>query len=162
MVIFDERYKPWLIEDIHTPVMIDYFWVLDIKERDFMISKLTMLEEHQCAVLALKILDWVIEVPTDWNILVYSEETSQLDLVTAAEASRGRFDAVVFQHKNDRVLPGRIIPQEYIQAHSVVTPSFKKTEMLCHAIGPDYWVCLSPSDGYNKYLDNAVIGDLYE
>ena len=160
MVISDENSFPILIDNISTPLKMDYFWVLDLERRDFALSKIEVLEEHQTPILVLKIFDYSVEIPANWNILVYSKETSQLDIVEVSEISRGNFTAFVFDHKKDVNLPGYIRVIHYEPKGSIQTPALNKYQMLCHHLGPKYWICISPIDNYNKYLKDATIGDI--
>lgn len=161
MVISDENSYPIIVDSIHTPIGVDYFWVLNLESRDFGLTKLEVLEEHaDTPILVLNIFGYVVEVPADWNILIYSEDTSQLDIVSIAEVSRGNYTAFVFNHTKDTNLAGNIQVVEYIMSGSVHTPSINKMQMLCHHLGRKHWVCLSPVDNYAKYLKGATIGDI--
>jgi hypothetical protein len=160
MIISDENSKPIIIDSINNPIVSDYFWVLDLQDIDFRLTKFLVNEEIHTPSLALNILGYVIELPTSWNILVYSEETSQLDIVSVSEVTRGDFIALVFDHKNNKILPGQISAIAYNNYSPIHTPSLNKAQMLCHALGPDCWVIVSPTDSYNKYLKNCIAGDL--
>jgi hypothetical protein len=160
MIISDENYFPIVIDSVETPLIIDFFWTLNLAERDFMLSKLLMNEEMTTEALDLNIDDYMVSIPTSWNILIYSEETSQLDIVEAYELTHNNFTALAYNHKTDRVYPAPIKVMDYHISTKIYSPSLHKTQMICHAIGPDHWICLSPTDNYNKYLKNATIGDL--
>jgi len=160
MVISDENSSPILIDNISTPLRMDYFWVLDLEKRDFCLTKIEVLEEHITPILVLKIFGYAIEVPANWNILVYSEDTSQLDIAEVSEITRGNFTAFVLDHADNTNRPGYISVIDYKPRGSIQTPSLNKYQMLCHHIGPKFWVCVSPIDNYNKYLKDATIGDI--
>jgi hypothetical protein len=161
MVISDENYFPILIDNIEVPTKTDMFWTFNLENKDFMLNPLQMFEELTCEnVLVMNILGYCVEVPSYWNLLIYSEDTSQLDIHEIHEISRGYFTAVVFDHKRNRVIPGPVRIIDCLRYHKVQTVSLHKNSMLCYPLGYDYWVCLAPSDNYNKYLKNAVIGDL--
>jgi len=160
MVISDENYFPILIDNVEIPTKTDMFWTLNLEHRDFMLSPLLMFEELTTKILIMKILDYVLEVPADWNLLIFSEETSQLDILEISEVSRGYFTSLVFNHKKNRIVPGHVSFLNYYPEYKVQTVSIHKNSMICHALGPDHWICLAPSDNYNKYLRDAVIGDL--
>ncbi len=160
MIISDESSFPIIIDSIETPLITDYFWVLDLEAKDFRLNPLQMNEELHTPSLLLNILGYAIEVPANWNLLVYSEDTSQLDLVEISELTSGNFTAVVYQHKKDRIHPGPVRVMNYSPNAKIHTPSLHKTHMLCHALGPDHWICLSAADNYNKYLKNAIVGDI--
>lgn len=160
MVISDENYYPILIDSIHTPLLTDYFWVLDLKERDFFLTELKVLEEHITPILVFKIMGYAFEIPADWNIMIYSKDTSQLDIAEASEICRGDFSSLVYDHQKDRVVEGPVHVIDYKPREYIHVPSLNKTQMLCHALGPKHWICISPTDNYNKYLKNAVLGDI--
>lgn len=160
MIISDENYFPILIDSVDTPLTIDYFWTLNLEHRDFMLNPLIMNEEMTTPSLELNISDYHIEIPTSWNILVFSEDTSQLDIVEASDLTRNSYTALAFNHKTNRIFPALIKVMNYNLTSKIHSPSLHKTQMLCHAIGPEHWICLSPTDNYNKYLKNATIGDL--
>lgn len=160
MIIFDENTKPILIDSINTPLRTNYFWILDLEEQDFKLQKIEMLEEHITPILVLSIFGYAIELPSDWNILIVSPETNQLDLVEVSELTRGHFQIFVYKHENNKIaMPNsRII--HYEERGILQMPSVSKNQMLCHAIGPDSWVCISPVDNYNKYIKGLIANDL--
>ena len=87
MVIADETSYPILIDSIDTPLSTDHFWVLDLEKRDFMLNDLVMLEEITTPVIAFNVAGFVVEAPADWNIMIYSPETSQIDIIEVSDLS---------------------------------------------------------------------------
>jgi len=160
MVISDENSYPILIDNISVPIKTEYFWTLDLEQRDFVLSKLEVLEEHVTPILVIEIFGYAVEIPAHWNILVYSKETSQLDIAELSEITRGNFTAFVFDHQKNINVPGYIRVVDYKARGAIQTPSLNKFQMLCHHLGPKYWICISPIDNYNKYLKGAAIGDI--
>lgn len=163
MVISDENSFPILIESIDTPTLTEYFWVLQLSMdgiMDFTLQPLTMFEEHTTRTLEFTINGYLIEAPTNWNILVFSEDTAQLDVAEISDLTRSKFTAVVYNHKTGKIEAGPITVVDYhIESH-IRNPSLNKHTMLCHHVGPDDWICLAPTDNYNKYLKDALVGDL--
>lgn len=160
MIISDENSSPIIIDSISTPISTSRCWVLDLEQRDFMLAKIEVLEEHITPVLEFEILGYHIELPANWNILVYSRDTSQLDIAEVSEITRGHFTSFILNHHKNINVPGYITAKNYKQRVAVHTPSLNKYQMLCHHLGPDMWVCVSPIDNYNKYLKGAAIGDI--
>lgn len=160
MVISDENYFPILIDNVEVPTKTDMFWTFNLEAKDFMLSPLYMFEELTTPILIMNILGYSLEVPSDWNLLIYSEETSQLDILEISEISRGHFTSVVFEHKTNNIIPGPISIIDYKPVYKIQTVSLNKNSMMCHPLGDEYWICLAPTDNYNKYLKNTVIGDL--
>lgn len=160
MIIFNEETKPIYIDSIVTPLLTSHFWVLDLEEKDFKLSKLEVLEEHITPMLVISIGGYAIELPADWNILICSPETNQLDVVEISELSRGHFRVFTFQHKNNKILNFPVKVIHYESRAVLQMPSIGKNQMLCHALGETAWVCVSPVDNYNKYLKGTIANDL--
>lgn len=160
MVISDEHSRPILIDSIDTPIATDYFWVLDLVNRDFMLQELVMLEEITTPVLAFNVDGYLIEAPADWNILIYSPDTSQIDIIEISELSRGNFSAFLMDHKLNRVNKNVINVIDYNPCGTIHVPTMNKNFMLCHTAGPHHWVCISPTDNYVKLLKDCAVGDL--
>lgn len=160
MIIFDEYTKPILIDSINTPLRTNYFWVLDLEEKDFKLQKIEMLEEHITPILVLSVYGYAIELPADWNILIASSETNQLDVAEISELTRGHFQIFTYRHENNKInMPASKIIH-YQEKGIIQMPSIAKNQMLCHAIGPDMWICVSPVDNYNKYIKGMIANDL--
>lgn len=160
MVISDENSYPVLIDSIETPLMTDYFWVLDLTRRDFVLTELLVLEEVITPVLAFNVNGYVIEAPADWNILIYSPETSQLDIIEVSELTKGDYSAFLFDHTMNKINKNVINVIDYNPMGVIHTPIMNKNVMLCHTVGPKQWVCISPTDNYTKLLKNATVGDI--
>lgn len=163
MVISDENSFPILLDSIDTPTITKYFWVLQLAldgEMDYTLQELVMFEEQTTPTLEFLIGGYLVEAPTNWNILVYSEETAQLDVAEISDLTRSRFTAAVYLHRSGKVVPGVIRVIDYHREAHIRNPSLNKHTMLCHHVGPEGWICLAPTDNYNKYLKNSVIGDL--
>jgi hypothetical protein len=160
MIISDENSEPILIDNILIPTNLNYFWVLNVEERDFKLQELKTLEEYTCPALILKIFNYAIEVPANWNILIFSPETHQLDIACAYELCKGDFFPFLYNCKNDKLEYQTASVIDYAPKSLVRSPSFNKNEMLCLHVGPMRWICTSPVDTYNKYLKNCTVGDI--
>lgn len=160
MLIFDTNASPVIIDSIHTPVATDYLWVLDLDMMDFTLAPLTVLGEIVCPSLEVLIKGFKFILPADWNILVYDRETSQLDVIQLAEAAGKEFTAFTYGPTKLSPSPAIIAVTNYMLEYKNVRPILNKHQMLCHPIGPDEWITISPSDTYNKYLKDKVVGDL--
>lgn len=163
MIFLDEHNIPIMIESIDIPTISEYFWSFNLKEMDFMLTPIKTFEELETESLIVSVMGYVIELPANWNVLIYSPETSQLDVIEIYRLAKHPFDLLIYNHRNDRVESGgRASVLDYFSSSKLRTPSLHKNTMLCHALGPDHWVCVAPTDNYNKYLKDKVIGDLYE
>jgi hypothetical protein len=163
MVISDENSFPILIDSIDTPTTTDFFWVLQLAlhdEIDFTLQQLVMFEEQTTPTLEFTIDGYLLEAPTNWNILVYSEETAQVDVAEISDLARSKFTALMYIHETGKILPGDIKVIDYHREAHIKNPALNKHTMLCHHVGQAAWVCLAPTDNYNKYLRNTLVGDL--
>lgn len=156
MLISNENSKPILISSIDEPLNTDYFWVLDLEERDFKLSKLLMLEEFIAPTLTINIKGHAISLPADWNILVYSDETSGVDMVQVSDLTKSSFSLFLLSHKNNKIIENSVKVIAYDTQSTVRTPSFNKNLMLCHPIGEAAWIMVAPTDTYNKYLKEPI------
>ena len=160
MIILDEHSKPIMLDNIDIPFPVSHFWALDLEIMDFTLKELVLSEELTTKTLSIVINDYAVEAPADWNILVYSPETSELDVVEFSDLTKHSFSAFVFNHKTDRLVENVVRVVDYNQMANVQTPSLIKNTMLCHPLGYNMWVCIAPTDSYNKYIKGRVIGDL--
>lgn len=162
MIITDINYSPIEINDIEVTNSTQEFWVLNLVMRDFTISPLVTFEEITCkSAYILEINETIIQIPDYWNILIYSEETSQLDIVDIETFTTKNFKPVVFNFKKNRIDEVYYKVIDNIKNIKIQTVTIPKTCMLCHPIDIDKWICLSPNDNYNKYIKDGLLGDLY-
>lgn len=160
MLIFDEHSHAIIIDSVSTPLTTDYFWILDLPNLDFTVAPLLMLEETVGPTHMLNILGFTFPLPTTWSMLVFSEETSQIDVVEVKDLPGNDFTAMVYGPNESRANPGKIRALDYDTKYANYGPSLNKQQMLCHPIGPDLWVNVAPTDVYNKYLKEKIVGDL--
>lgn len=160
MLVFDDKATPLILDDIHVPTAADHFWVLDLNLLDFTMTPLLVLEEHASEGVTVCIQEFEFTLPSNWNMLVYDEETYQLDVVSIGKLAGKEFTAAISGPLLSTIHPGKIMVTDYYPYFCDVTPSLTKHQMLCHPISPGTWVNIAPSDGYNKYLKDAYVGDL--
>jgi hypothetical protein len=160
MLIFDNNSQPIIIDNITAPVVSDHFWVLDLMLRDFTLTPLNVLEEVVCPTVVLRVEGFDFAVPAGWNILVYDPETTQLDTVELSEAAGREFTALVYGPTLSTPRAGHVSVVDYFIEYKNVNPALNKHQMLCHPIGPNAWVNITPSDAYAKYLKDMSVSDL--
>ena len=160
MLIFDENSHPVIIDSLTTPLTTEYFWVLDLEQMDFTITPLLMLEEIVGPTITLQIKGFEFNLPANWNMLIYSSDTSQLDIVDIGELAGRDFTSLIYGPNTNIVHQGHVTVTDYHPQEINYTPSLSKHQMLCHPIGPDEWVNVAPFDVYNKYLRDCVVGNI--
>lgn len=160
MLIFDENSHAIIIDSVSVPLTTNYLWVLDLVIMDYTVIPLLMLEEIVSPTMTIEIKGFKFDLPTTWSILVYSEETTQIDVVEVKKLPGNDFTAMIYGPNNSQVQAGKIKVTNYDAEKFNHGPSLNKHQMLCHPIGPDLWVNVSPSDVYNKYLKDCTVGDI--
>lgn len=163
MLIYDEDNRTILLDSIHTPTPTEYIWVFDLNLMEYTLTQLVNLEEIISPAMQLDIGGFQFFVPTYWNMLVFSEETSQLDIVTVDELAGKEFTAFVVETMPTGNLKHRgatVTITDYNPNYCSVVPQLGKHHMLCHPVSPTKWINIAPSDTYNKYLKELVIGDI--
>lgn len=161
MLIFNENVNPIILDSIHTPTNITHFWILDLALMDFTLTDLKVLEEIQCPTIRLQIKNFQFDLPANWNMLIFDDETMQLDVVELSEVVGGDFTAFIYGPDKSTIYGEKVYGIDYFPQAVNVAPMLNKSQMLCHPIASDVWINISPSDTYNKYLKNRVIGDLF-
>lgn len=163
MLIFDDNEQTIILDNIYTPTPVDYMWVLDLSIMDYTLTPLLVLEEIVCPSIKVQIRGFEFWLPSNWNILVFSDETLQLDVVEISELAGREFTAFVYDISNPRIVnyhTGLCTVIDYMPERVHTGPQLNKHQMLCHPIGPQEWVNITPSDTYNKYLKELVVGDI--
>lgn len=160
MLIFDENTTPIIIDNIYTPILTESFWVLDLGIRDFKLTPLTILEEIVAPTMELMVYGFRFCLPASWNLLIVDDDTSALDIIQVSELAGKEFRAFLYGPTRSRAENTVVSVVNYYPSYPNVGPSLNKQHMLCHPVGPGTWINVSPADTYNKYLKNAVSGDL--
>lgn len=160
MLIFDKDNEAVILESIYAPTLADHFWVLDLNMLDFTLSPLLVLEEIVGPSIQILINGFQFILPANWNILVCDPESMQLDVIEVAEVAGKEFSAMLYGPNHSMVQTATIAATDYFPSYANIGPSLNKHQMLCHPVAPETWICISPSDTYNKYLKDLVSGDL--
>jgi len=160
MLIFNEDNDAIILDSIQGPTLSEYMYVLDLTLMDFTLAPLLIFEEVICPSISISIKGFTFELPANWNILVTDEETTQLDVVEVSELAGKEFKAMIYGMNMSRPELGKITVNDYFPNFQNIGPSLNKYQMLCHPISPDAWVNVAPSDSYNKYLKEKLVGDI--
>ncbi len=160
MLVFDENSQPLIIENIYTPTLTSHIWLLDLSIMDFTLAPLGILEEITCPSVTISVCGFTFVLPAYWYILVYDEETTQVDTIRVEDLSGKEFVALGYGPNKTKAFPAKITVVDYNLQYKNAGPSLNKHQMLCHPIGPNTWINISPTDVYNKYLKDVIIGDI--
>lgn len=160
MLIFNENNQPILLDSLQGPVLSEYMYVLDLSMMDYTLAPLLVFEEVICPTILLSIHGFTFKLPANWNILVTDEETYQLDVVEVSELAGKEFKALIYGMDMKMIELGKIKVLDYYPDYQNIGPSLNKFQMLCHPISPNQWINVAPSDSYNKYLKEKLVGDI--
>lgn len=160
MLIFDDQSSPIIIDNLYSPLPSRYLWVLDLTMMDYTLSPFVILEQTTCSSITLEIKGFQFVLPAHWYILVYDEETTQVDVVKISDLAGAEFTALVYGPKMTKPQPARVSVVDYHSVHHNIGPSLNKHQMLCHPIAENCWVSVSSTDVYNKYLKDTVLADI--
>ena len=160
MIVLDNKSDALILESIHTPTVADHIWVLDLNIMDFTLAPLLVLEETVCPAVEVMIRGFRFLLPANWNMLVVDDDTFQLDVVEVADLAGREFTALIYGPEMTMNELATVTVTDYIPSTKLVGPLLSKHQMLCHPIAPNAWVCVAPSDSYNKYLKDCVVGDI--
>lgn len=160
MLIFDEQNQTVILDDLNAPMVTEYYWILNLESLDFTLTPLLVLEEIICPTIIIGVRGFYFPVPANWNILIVDEETTQLDTVEISELA-GRYHTTLLYGPDRSIADyAPVSVYDYKPTYKNIAPSLNKHHMLCHPISPEQWINISPSDTYNKYLKNLIVGDL--
>jgi hypothetical protein len=160
MLIYNDQTEPMFIESIHTPLDSTHMWVLDVELYDYTLAPILMLEEIYSPAITLDVLGFQFTLPSNWFVVVYDLETTQLDVVQISELT-GQVHTILGGGPNiTRAVPIYATPVDYKPLFKHVGPSLNKHQLLCHPVAPGYWINVSPIDTYSKYLKESIVGDL--
>lgn len=161
MIILDENEEAVYLHDIKAPVVVDYFWTLNLSMMDFTLSSLDVLIETTGPALKLRANNFNFWVPASWYILIYDLDNSILDICTINELSWKSFSAVTYGNNQLMISATNLSVTDYNPDKVIVSPALNNDQMLCHPITPTKWISVTPNNVYNKFLKNKTIGDLF-
>jgi len=160
MLIFNEDNNAIILDSIQGPTLSEYMYVLDLSMMDFTLAPLLIFEEVICPTITVMIDNFSFNLPANWNMLVADDETFQLDVVEVSELAGKEFKAMVYGMEMSMAELSKITVVDYLPNYQNIGPSLNKYQMLCHPIAPGKWVNVAPSDSYNKYLKEKVVGSI--
>lgn len=159
MLILNEDNQTIVLDSIHSPVKSEYFWCLDTTDQDFTLAKLEVLEEITAPTFTLMLGGFEFNVPSSWNVLIYDNETMQIDAVELSNVVGKDFRAFIYGPAENHHQGEIITVTNYVPVEKTVAPLMNKHQMLCHPISPKHWVCITPHD-VQKHLKNLYVGNL--
>ena len=162
--------KPYLIDNLHSPVAIKHHWVFNAQICDFILSPIHYLEETSGAAVKVRINNSEFWIPSTWNILVTDRETYQIDTVGIQQCATTSHLAFNFSPDEMKLRTLEVMVLDYVDNMALVHPMINKAQALVHPVGPspkgigkEYQlnVVIGPHDLY-KHLQNKVVGDIFE
>lgn len=170
MLCLPDYNKPYLIDNLHSPVAIKHHWVFNAQICDFVLSPIHYLEETSGAAVKVRINNSEFWMPATWNILVTDRETYQIDTVGIQQCATTAHIAFNFSPDEMKLRTLEVMILDYVDNMALVHPMINKAQALVHPVGPspkgigkEYQlnVVIGPHDLY-KHLQNKVVGDIFE
>lgn len=164
MLICDEKNRSIIIDHINNsddllPITSKYFWGLNLDILEFKLEPLYYSQSTICKSMLLDINGYKCILPSHWFVLVYDEDTTQLDVVEIEDLSTSTFTVFSYGYNESRVAPIDIKTIDYRHNYKNISPLINKNQMLCHLIDKYTWIVISPFDS-NKYIKDKLIGDI--
>lgn len=160
MLILDQNKKTIILDNINTPIVSEYFYILDLNILDYKLTPFMMLEEINSPTIEIKIYGFRLKIPSFWNILIVDPENMSLDVIPVNELSGRDFNVFAYGFDSPLVETPFVNVTNYLPNYKIISPSLHKHQVLCHPISPTKWIHLTPNDVYNKYLKNIMCGDI--
>ncbi len=169
MLILPDYGKPYIIDNLTDPVMVKHHWAFNAQLCDFVLAKITYLEETTGPGIKIRANNYEFWVPSSWSVLVTDHETYQLDTVPVGNCASTQHFAYAFSptEMNLRTLELKVI--DYADKIAVVHPMISKATALVHPVGPvslpnstqlQLAIVIGPYD-LHKHIGNKVVGDLF-
>jgi hypothetical protein len=159
MLIFNSRDNIENISSLSAELSDDYMWILDLEMLDFTLSPVELLMEIECPIITLKFNNLVFDLPTNWFMLIYDEETTMLDVVKVSDMVGKGHTAFVYGNYETRVTSTPLTVIDYSPRKVVALPSLTKKQMLCHPISDSKWICIGITDVFAKTVKDLSVGD---
>lgn len=162
MKIVDEHNQQVELIDITAPIKSEYFWALDLSMMDYTLTPLSILEEITCPTFLVEVAGVQFDIPASWNMLIYDNETGDVDLVPLCEMTGRNFTALGYGANSVLAKPLPVKIMDYKPYSKNVGPSLNKHLMLCYPINDTLWISLSAADVYSKYIKHISLGDIIQ
>lgn len=160
MLLLNEYNKTVIISSLYDPIVFKSYWVLDLVLFDYKLANLNMLEESLSPAFLIRVGVAVFTIPANWYVLVYDEETTQLDTVSINDITNKDYTVLVSNMHNMKVDGATIHILDYIPDAKCVYPTLSKSHMMCHPIYDNTWINIAPNDTYNRYLKSRHVSDI--
>lgn len=167
MLILTDYNKPYMIENLLSPVVPKHYWIFSGQMQDFMLAPISYLEETSGPTLTIEVDGFKFNVPAHWNILIIDHETYQIDTVPIRSCSSHETYAFIMTPEDYGVNKKMITVCGYKNHEVLCHPLMAKGQALCHPIGEvtkrgkdlQLAVVITPHD-LNKFIDGKAVGDI--
>jgi hypothetical protein len=159
MLIFNNQFKPTIVDSVFDPLVTPSFWALNLDAQDFMFVNIGFLEEHNEKGKGFTFDGQYVELPNSWYILIAEEEEGTLDLIQVKDIRGRPFDAFLYDIKKSVPKVARMEtfnPEIYTKFCHPIVP---KNIMIVHPINSYSGIVVSSTDQYNKYIKNHYMTD---
>ena len=142
------------------PTKSDYYWVFDFELIDYTLVPLLMIQEVTGTVMLVNTLNKTITLPLNWSVLVFDEDSLQLDMVGISNLEVSSFTALVSGPSVEKDYFSARISLQQVTAETIVTPLPDKHQLLCHPVTDDLFICVGSTPNvptFQKYLEPLTV-----
>lgn len=159
MLIFDQEFKPTIVDSVFDPLVTPTFWALNLEAQDFMYINIGFLEEHNEKGKGLLFDGQYVELPNSWFILITEEDSGVLDLIKVEDIKGRPFDAFLFDTRKTIPKVARMETYNSEIYTKYCYPIVPKTIMMVHPIDRHSGIMVSSTDQYNKFIKGKYMMD---
>lgn len=169
MIIFTDYNKPYVIDDLYSPVVPRHFWVFNGLMQDFTLSPIMYLEETSGPTFEIEVDGVSVLLPASWHLLVTDDDHYKVDTVRVSDCSKNRYHALLMTDADNKVRTAEIRVVDYFDHKSLIHPMLDKENMLCHPISDQMsknkhvicCLCAGPADLSAKHLVDISVSELF-
>lgn len=135
MIILPEYNRPYLIENINSPIVPKNFWGFSSTLGDFKLYPLLYLEETTGTIATIDINGILFDIPYNWNIIITDDETLMIDCIAISECSIIQSKALIMTPADGKFRSIPIIIHDIKHNVSLSHPLIQRGCAMCQPIG---------------------------
>jgi hypothetical protein len=127
--------KPYLIENINSPVIPSHHWTFNANLMDFMLQPLIYLEEASGPMYTIVVNDISISLPASWHIMVTDDENCVADCVSLNDCVKNNYHAVLFCIDDNKIRSKPITVTDFNKENTFTYPMLDKFSLTAYPVG---------------------------